>query len=240
MKLLELTLDPPAANLALDEALLETAESSEASHEVLRLWEPLQPMVVLGRSSPANSELDLANCRQDEIDVFRRCSGGQTIMTGPGCLMYAVVLDYRLRPELRMLEQAHHFVMSNMQAAIATLGISTEMEGTSDLTLSGRKFSGNALRCKRNWMVYHGTMICDFDISKMTKFLGDPIRQPEYRQNRSHDEFLIGLPTSASDLAVAIANQWTAYETLDDWPKDLTDQLVTEKYAQEHWTFKVP
>ena len=239
MKLLELTLDPPVANVALDEAILEFAEASTNHCEVLRIWEPLEPIVVLGRSSPIATEANLSFCQSENIPIVRRCSGGQSIVTGPGCLMYAVLLDYRLRPELRMLEQAHRFVMTNMQEAIKSLGIETTLEGTSDLTFNGRKFSGNALRCKRNWLIYHGTMICEFDIDLIPKCLGNPIRQPEYRQQRTHKDFLIPLPTTTNELAIAIANQWSALEALDAWPSDLTDELVDEKYGQAEWNEKI-
>ena len=40
MQRLDLTLDSPAENLALDEALLLAAESGEIRSEVLRIWEP--------------------------------------------------------------------------------------------------------------------------------------------------------------------------------------------------------
>ena len=62
-------------------------------------------------------------CDANQIEIIRRCSGGQTIVTGPGCLMYAVLLDYRRRPELRMLDRAHEFVIGKMKTAIQTLGI---------------------------------------------------------------------------------------------------------------------
>lgn len=239
MKLLELTLESSVANIALDEALLETAELEENASEVLRIWEPRVPAVVIGRSSPVEKEVDLDFCKSNNIEVFRRCSGGQSILTGPGCLMYAVVLDYRKRPELRMLEQAHRFVMGQMAAALDSLSIETKLQGTSDLTLGGRKFSGNALRCKRNWLVYHGTMLCDFDLDLIAKCLRDPIRQPEYRSERSHEDFLTQLPTTTSSLAAAVAKQWKATEQPDGWPRELTDQLVAQKYSQPEWTFKV-
>ena len=239
MKLLELTLESSVANIALDEALLETAELEENASEVLRIWEPRVPAVVIGRSSPVEKEVDLDFCKSNNIEVFRRCSGGQSILTGPGCLMYAVVLDYRKRPELRMLEQAHRFVMGQMAAALDSLSIETKLQGTSDLTLGGRKFSGNALRCKRNWLVYHGTMLCDFDLDLIAKCLRDPIRQPEYRSERSHEDFLTQLPTTTSSLAAAIAKQWKATEQPVGWPRELTDQLVAQKYSQPEWTFKV-
>ena len=240
MKLLELTLDSPAENLALDEALLESAEAESVYPEVIRIWEPKQPVVVVGRSSPLAQEVSLDFCRRSQIAVLRRCSGGQSIVTGPGCLMYAVLLDYRKRPELRMLEQAHQFVMGQMQLAINRLGVEVIMEGTSDLTFNGRKFSGNALRCKRNWLVYHGTMLCNFDIELIVQCLGKPIREPEYRQSRTHDQFLTQLPVSTEQLTKAMIEQWSATENLEAWPQSLTNQLASEKYSADAWTQKVP
>lgn len=239
MKQLLLTLDSHAANLALDEALLESAEASPEHPEILRIWEPRSPVVVLGRSSPIETEANLKYCQDQEIEVLRRCSGGQSIVTGPGCLMYAVLLDYRKRPELRMLEQAHQFVMRQMQTAIGKLNIDVQLQGTSDLTFQGRKFSGNALRCKRSWLIYHGTMICDFDIDLITNCLGKPIRQPDYRESRSHAEFLTQLPTTTGELSKAIVKQWNAIDTKNDWPQELTSRLVSEKYSCDQWTQKV-
>ena len=239
MKLLQLTHESSAVNLAIDEALLETAEASESYSETLRIWTPSHPLVVLGRSSPIEQEVNLSYCRTENIEVLRRCSGGQSIVTGPGCLMYAVLLDYRLRPELRMLDQAHHFVMDRMRTAISSIRIDVEMQGTSDLTHLGRKFSGNALRCKRDWFIYHGTMICDFDVELIANCLGRPIRQPEYRGSRSHRDFLTQLPTTVRDLSQAIIDQWNASEPLRDWPEEMSNRLACDKYNTDDWTLKV-
>lgn len=239
MKLLQISFDSPAENLALDEALLETAETSENYPETLRIWEPISPLVVAGRSSPIETEVDLEFCRAAKIPVLRRCSGGQAIATGPGCLMYAVLLDYRKRPHLRMLEHAHQYVMGKMQHAIADLDIAVEQHGTSDLTMGGRKFSGNSLRCKRNWLIYHGTMLCNFDIQLIANCLGTPVREPKYRQSRSHEDFLTQLPTTTANLATSIIKQWHATERLNHWPEQATRQLAAEKYATDGWTFKI-
>ena len=245
MHRLDLTLDNPLANIALDEALLEVAEAAGDHAEVLRLWQPESPLVVIGRSSPWQTEVNHAYCSEHQIPVVRRCSGGQSIVTGPGCLMYAVLLDYRLRPELRMLDRAHQYVMSKMQAAVKTLGIDADISGTSDLTVSGQKVSGNALRCKRNWMVYHGTMICDLDIDLIANCLGDPIRQPEYRQQRDHRSFLVQLDTSVSELMEAIGTTWAAKFEAHPNVTALTslkkkcEELTETKYATEQWNQKV-
>ena len=242
---LDLTLENPLANIALDEVMLEVAEASTEHPEVLRLWQPASPLVVIGRSSPWQTEVEHSFCQQHQIPVVRRCSGGQSIVTGPGCLMYAVLLDYRLRPELRLLDRAHRFVMSKMREAVKTLGIDAEISGTSDLTVGGQKVSGNALRCKRNWFVYHGTMICDLDIDLIANCLGKPIRQPEYRQQRDHRSFLVQLDTSVGDLMEAIADTWSAsFETSPDTDrlkklKEQCDRLVQDKYSTNKWNQKV-
>ncbi len=247
MKALQLTLEDSAGNIAIDEALIEQAEqlgkqsknSDEQAPEVLRLWEPQETIVVLGRSSPIEREVNLDYCRSNNVDIVRRCSGGATVVTGPGCLMYAVLLDYRKREHLRMLENAHHFVMEQTRLAIAKVGINVAMQGTSDLTLGDRKFSGNSLRCKKDWMVYHGTILCDFDTATISKCLGTPVRQPEYRLGRTHDEFLTTLPCSTDALRPALLEQWNADVELEQWPQELTRKLVEDKYSRQEWTYKV-
>ena len=239
MQLLQYTHPTAAGNIAMDEALLDDAEANEDTPELLRLWEPNQTIVVLGRSSPVEIETNRKFCTANQIEIIRRCSGGQTIVTGPGCLMYAVLLDYRRRPELRMLDRAHEFVIGKMKAAIQQLGLPVEMKGTSDLTFHGRKFSGNALRCKRNWLIYHGTLLCNFDLNLIDQCLGKPIREPDYREGRSHLEFLTQLPTTTEKLSEAIASQWSSGTRAESWPRELTTHLMQTKYQQEQWNFKI-
>ena len=106
MQYLDLTLPTAAENVALDEALLETAEAAAGPAEVLRLWEPQNLAVVLGRSSQVTVEVDVDACHADGLDIVPRTSGGAAIVSGHGCLMYAVVLSYQKRPELRSLDAA--------------------------------------------------------------------------------------------------------------------------------------
>src|SRR5687768_14642569 len=107
---LPLTLETPAENLALDEALLDAAIAGELAGEVLRLWEPVDSFVVLGRSSkPAEVRMDI--CQAEGVPVLRRPSGGAAVVAGRGCLMYAVVLSLHERHELRHVDRAHQFVL---------------------------------------------------------------------------------------------------------------------------------
>ena len=240
MRYLELTLDEPANNLALDEARLETAESltsgSDQDLEVLRVWEPTRPCVVLGRSSRVGQEVRLDECRARSIPVLRRASGGATIVTGPGCLMYAVLLSYQRLPELRLLDRAHSYVMERQREAVSRLGFECTVQGICDLTWTSRKFSGNSLRCRRHFLLYHGTLLYDFPLDLLSACLGTPERQPDYRERRSHLEFVTNLPASREDLISALRSVWEAEEPIREWPAEMTKQLAATKYSRLEWT----
>lgn len=235
MRLLDLTLPTAAENLALDEALLDEAEASGAPRETLRLWEPLAPMVVVGRSSRIAGEVHVDVCRQRGIPVLRRSSGGLSIVTGPGCLMYAVVLSYQLRPALRMLDEAHRFVLGKLVSALRPLMPAVEHRGTSDLTVDQWKFSGNSVRCKREHFLYHGTLLYRFPLDLIDTCLAMPPREPDYRQGRKHHAFVVNLPVPAPAIRQALADAWEAHEPCPDWPRKLTAQLVAERFSQREW-----
>ena len=238
MQFLDLTLDEPAANIALDEALLEAAEASPGPREVLRLWEPAAPLVVVGRSSHIGDEVRVENCRARGIPVIRRTSGGLAIVAGPGCLMYAVVLSYELRPALRSIDEAHGEVLSTTLRALRPLAPDLSRRGTSDVALGDRKVSGNSLRCKRRHLLYHGTLLYDFPLELIGECLAEPPRAPDYRAGRPHDGFVGNLPASGLDLRAALSAAWQADQPMTDWPRELTETLAREKFRSDAWNHR--
>jgi lipoate-protein ligase A len=109
MNHLDLTLSTPAENLACDEALLEEAEA--LGGEVLRFWESPVHFVVLGYANKAREEVDIEACRTRCVPILRRCSGGGTVLQGPGCLNYSVILRIEAAPELQSITETNRFVM---------------------------------------------------------------------------------------------------------------------------------
>lgn len=235
MHLLDLTLDTPAENLALDEALLERAEAAAAPWQALRFWSPVAPCVVVGRSSCLAEEVRLAECRRRGVPVLRRSSGGAAIVAGPGCLMYALVLSVETDASLRSVDAAHRRVLAAMSRAIGRLASDVACQGISDLVQGVRKFSGNSVRLRRRALLYHGTLLVDFDLALISACLHDPPRQPEYRAGRSHVEFVTNLAVDPGRLKQAIAEAWSAETPLVDWPHDATARLAAEKYSQSWW-----
>ncbi len=235
IRLLELTLDTPAWDLALDEALLEEAEQSSRPIEVLRLWESSQPAVVLGRSSRVDVETDRQECARRGIPILRRCSGGAAVVIGPGCLMYSLVLSCRRRPELQLISEAHRLVMSTLIAALRPLVPGVEFRGTSDLTWRNRKFSGNSLRAKRTHLLYHGTLLYDFPLDSLAACLLAPPRQPDYRQGRAHGDFVVNLPVCKESLCQSLARAWEAVPQDLDWPRQTATELYNQRYSLASW-----
>jgi lipoate---protein ligase len=235
MQYLDLTLPTAAENLALDEALLEEAETSAAPRETLRLWEPRQALVVVGRSSRAADEVRLDVCRDLKIPVLRRVSGGATVVAGPGCLMYALVLSFRLRPELRTVTAAHRWVLGTLAAALGARVPDVQCQGTSDLALGNLKFSGNSARVRRNHVLYHGTLLYDFPLDLIERCLSMPPRMPDYRARRPHERFVANLPLDRETIRRAFIAAFDAHEPHDAWPKEQTARLVAEKYGRPEW-----
>jgi lipoate---protein ligase len=235
---LDHTDDSPAANIAVDEALLESVEDSTAENpiEVLRLWQPTAPFVVIGRASILKEEVNEQECERRGIPILRRSSGGTAIITGPGCLMYAVILSLRIRPELRMIDAAHRFVLERTAKAIRACGLDAQCAGTSDVTVGGKKFSGNSLRTRRESLLYHGTILLDFDMKLMQCLSKNPPRQPDYREGRAHTDFLQNLHLPPEQIKRALKESWHANEPLAHWPTHRVNELIEERFGQPHWT----
>jgi lipoate---protein ligase len=236
MKHLDLTLASPAANLSCDEALLDACEDGSAG-EVLRFWQPEQCFIVVGYSNEVAREVNVAACRQAGLGIFRRCSGGGTVLQGPGCLNYSLVLRIDGHTALESIAGANRLIMERQRAALADLlRQPVEVKGCTDLAVGRLKFSGNAQRRKRHALLFHGTFLLHFDLSLMDRFLQMPSRQPDYRAGRAHDRFLMNLDVAAAAVQDALREAWGAHTPLSDVPD--CQRLVEEKYARDDWNLK--
>lgn len=193
MRRIQDRLTEAADHLALDEALLMEAEEGRGG-EALRVWEFAEHVVIAGRSTRVTHEIDHPFCESRGIQILRRCTGGASIVAGPGCLMYSVILSLARDPSLSRIDVAHQFVMGRLLTALRHQNPEVALQGTCDLTWKNRKFSGNSLRIARQHLLYHGTILYDFDLGLMSKCLRQAPRQPEYRRGRDHPDFLINMP----------------------------------------------
>jgi lipoate-protein ligase A len=234
MQFLELTLPTIAENLALDEALLLEAEAGRGS-EALRLWEWRKPAVILGSGGKLAEDVDESRCQTDGVPILRRSSGGGTVLLGPGCLCFTLVLSYERSPLLREIPFSYVYILDTIRDAVRDLLPDIERAGTSDLAAGGLKFSGNSQQRKRNYMLHHGTILYDFDFAAVGRYVRIPARQPKYRQNREHGAFLCNLPATAMELTGRLRVAWKADMETSKHPEALVRELVAEKYAKAEW-----
>ena len=246
MKHLDLTLPSPAENLAGDEALLDWCEEN-GGEEVLRFWEAPETFVVVGYANKVAAEVNVESCRARQIPILRRYSGGGTVLQGNGCLNYALILRTTGDGPCRTITSANRFIMERNHAAIENVFKSEignqnpeiSVCGHTDLVLAGKNFSGNSQRRKKNFLLFHGTFLLNFDLALVGELLRMPSKQPDYRQDRSHDEFVTNLNLPADKVKAAFKKSWNTVDELKDFPKSEIQKLAREKYSTEEWNFKL-
>lgn len=235
---LDVDLGDVAGNLALDEALLDAAHEGELAAPVARVWTAAETTVVLGSSSRVAEEVDEAACAAAGARLVRRPSGGLTVLLGPGCLAWCVVVPH---PDgAPPVDSIHAALLEPLAAALRAAGRPVERRGTSDLALVDggpeRKVSGNSLRVRRTAVLYHGTLLDAFDLDAVSRLLRHPPREPGYRAGRCHAAFLANLQLGSTTLAAAVRAAFGATRAAGDWPRDRAAALVAGRYAQAAWT----
>lgn len=234
MKLIDYTHPDPATNLALDEALLVAAEEGTGG-EVLRFWELPAYAVVVGSGGSIAIDVNAEACAADGVPVLRRASGGGTVLLGPGCLCFSLVLRYDRAPRLNEIPASNGYILARILNALKSV-VPGAVEGSSDLAVNGVKFSGNAQQRKRNHFLHHGTLLCGFDLELVARYLNPPERQPEYRRDRPHAEFVTNLPATVEDVKRLLVAGWAPDGDYSPVPLEKARELVAEKYARDEWT----
>ncbi len=238
MKYFDCTLPTPAENLACDEALLEWCEAG-GEGEILRFWEPSQPFVVVGYANRVAQEVNVAACEALKIPILRRCSGGGTVVQSAGCLNYSLILKISDNGPTSAIASTNNFVMTRNCAAILSLmkGFPV-IKGFTDLAMGHLKFSGNAQRRLRKRLIFHGTFLLNSDLDLIEQVLRLPSKQPDYRNNRAHRDFLMNLEVSPAQVKGALKKIWNAGDALDSFSMDAVRQLVETKYTTAAWNQK--
>jgi lipoate-protein ligase A len=238
MNYLDLTLPSPEENLACDEALLELCDEG-LGDEVLRVWESPQYFAVAGYANRIASEVNVPYCRQNGVPILRRCSGGGTVLQGRGCLSYALILRIDESGPLRGITSANQFVLERHRVILeGLLQAPVRIRGHTDLALGLLKFSGNSQRRKRRALVFHGTFLLEFDLALIERALLMPSKEPDYRANRSHSDFLVNFAVPAREVALALRGGWQAGAPLSEVPLERIRRLAREKYANPEWTWR--
>jgi lipoate-protein ligase A len=238
MHFLDTAYTTPAEQLACDDVLLDLCEEGKGD-EVLRIWIPEELFVVVGYTNEAEREVDLAACAEAGIPLFRRTTGGGTVVQGPGCFNYALIMRQGMDPALATITGTNRFVLGRLAATLTSLlGREVAMRGHTDLALGEKKFAGNAQRRRGHSILFHGTLLLDFDIRIIERLLSLPSTQPGYRHGRSHADFLTNLHAAAADVSGALRRCWNATAAGAAPPLDRIRRLARERYQDPAWIYR--
>ncbi|MGE0432391.1 MAG: hypothetical protein AB7K09_07585 [Planctomycetota bacterium] len=169
----------------------------------VRVYRLPEPVVVLGKGSKVDRELDVSACLADKATVLRRSGGGCAVVIDPGNLIVAVTIAAEgLGGNKRRFDLVSEWLIDGL----ARSGVPGVVRaGTSDLALDDRKISGSCIHQWKDLVYYSATLLVEPDVELMTRWLQHPPREPDYRRGRSHADFVTGVASKLDDADDATA-----------------------------------
>ena len=149
------------------------------------------PMVVIGRGTKPELELNFKNIIEDDVDVYLRCGGGCSVVIDPGNIIVSVVL-----PVSGFTKNRYYFdkISDWIRDSLIDIGITqTVKDGTSDLAIEGRKISGSCIYNSLDYLYFSATILVSPQTELMERYLKHPPREPGYRKGRKHSDFITNL-----------------------------------------------
>ena len=119
------------------------------------------PTVIAGRNQDIEKEVDISYCRSKGIDICRRRSGGGCVFADTSNIMVSFITP---DTDVRTTFSAY---TERVAAQLRAMGIDAEASGRNDITVGGRKISGNAFYHLPGRSIVHGTMLYDTDMELM-------------------------------------------------------------------------
>jgi len=229
----------PYFNLALEEHILKNKNLKE---DIVFLWKNT-PTIVVGNNQNTIEEINMPFVNEKEIKVVRRLSGGGAVYQDLGNLNFTFLKRLEKPSNLEIKKFALPVV-----EALNKLGVPAELTGRNDITVEGKKISGNAQRLFRNKLLHHGTLLFDAELEIMAKVLQvglDKIQskgiksirsrvtniKPYLAQQRNIEEFRESILREL--FQGEIIKQYFLSE--DDLRK--INKLVNDKYNTWEWNF---
>ena len=146
-------------NLARDGYFLENNKKGD----VILYFYVNKNAVIIGRNQNAWKECSIANMDADGVQLVRRHSGGGAVFHDNGNLNFSFITDekhYDLNRQMRVILNA-----------VSKLGLKAELSGRNDITVDGKKFSGNAFSLAKGNRSHHGTILVNADLTKLSNYL---------------------------------------------------------------------
>ncbi|MES1918841.1 hypothetical protein MHBO_000739 [Bonamia ostreae] len=152
--------------------------------------------IVMGLADSKNPEklISLRNARESGINLYKRFSGGGTVFVDENTFFVTFIFNksgfLKTKPEICDPSEILHWTFPFYKKVFEFPDFAIN---GSDYSFGARKFGGSAQMISGRRFVHHTSFLWDFDLVKMDGILKIPKKQPQYRKDRTHKEFLIAL-----------------------------------------------
>jgi len=157
--------------------------------------------VVLGISGKPHQLVDVRRALDDGVRVIKRFSGGGTVIVDRDTQFVTLVMNAAAVPDLALFPRQIMEWTGTLYGG-RPHGVFADMPGwqlrENDYVIGERKVGGNAQSISKDRWLHHTSFLWDFREETM-KYLTNPAKQPRYRANRSHSDFLAPLKTYLPD-----------------------------------------
>ena len=148
----------PHFNLALEQYAFDNLSKDD---DVFMLWQN-DNSIIVGIHQNTIAEINSSFVKEHNINVVRRLSGGGAVYHDLGNVNFTFISQSTGR-----VFDFSSFVEPIIKA-LATLGVEAACSGRNDVTIDGKKISGNAQYQKNNKVMHHGTILFDSDMSVLS------------------------------------------------------------------------
>jgi lipoate-protein ligase A len=239
---------PAHMHMALDEVLLESVRAGRR-RPTLRLWEWIEPALVIGSHQSVINEVDVVASRELGFVVTRRMSGGGTMLCEPArtityslYLPESVVAGFSFRKSYAVLDDW-------AVRAFVELGIPASYREINDIISPRGKIGGAAQARRSGFVLHHTTIAHSMEVAMLPRLIR--IGRPALAGLgvRSAEKPVSPLswftPLSCEDVARHLERYFS--REFRSHPSGLTpeevvdaEHLVSTKYATPAWINRLP
>jgi lipoate-protein ligase A len=177
---------------------IELLEDASSIYRCM-VWEPEFFCIVLGQSNRIEDAVIVENVEKDGIFVYKRPSGGETVVLSPNTLVISIL---QRGQGLRSPRLYFNSYSEKIIEALRGLGIGDlSFKGISDICLGDRKILGSSIYRNKDMVFYHAVLNRAESVEMMERYLEHPPREPEYREGRSHRDFVTSLARGGYDFS---------------------------------------
>lgn len=152
----------PYYNIALEEYCLMNIDVGE---DYFILWQN-EPAIIVGKNQNTLEEINTKFVEENDVKVVRRISGGGAVYHDLGNLNYTFITSINDAENTDFRKYAQPIIN-----ILRELSVEAELSGRNDITVMGKKVSGNAQRLHRKKFMQHGTLLFDLNIDNLVQAL---------------------------------------------------------------------